>query len=184
VVVGTVARLFPNKGYEQLIPAMADAARRCPNLRFVWVGDGAQAEPYRLQLTQLGLIGRVVMTGLVPPQDVPSLIAGMDVIVHASQWEGLPRVAVQALLMAKPVISFDIDGAPEVVIPGRTGILVPLNDAIALAAAIEELARDADRRATFGRNGRALCLERFDHNTMVDALERLYKQLAEARAHA
>lgn len=177
VVVGTVARLFTNKGYEVLIPAMVEALRRMPNLFFVWVGDGAMRSVYERRLEGAGIRRRVHLTGLVPPEQVAELLAGMDMLAHSSQWEGLPRAAVQALLMQKPVISFDIDGAGEVVIPGRTGVLVPLNDVRRLAAAMTELAADPAKREQFGRAGREECLQRFDHHVMVEQIEKLYQEL-------
>lgn len=177
VVVGAIARLFRNKGYEPLIPAMAAAAEREPGLRFVWVGDGAQRAEYEEELKFRGLRDKTHLTGLVDPNEVARMAAGMDVLVHASQWEGLPRAAVQALLMEVPVISFDIDGAPEVVIPGQTGVLVPLNDVDALADAMVELAADPDRRRRFGQAGRQTCLQHFDWRHMVDQLERTYLDL-------
>ncbi len=177
IVVGTVARLFTNKGYEVLIPAMREALRRLPKLFFVWVGDGAMRAVYERRLEQAGICRRVHLTGLVPPDRVAELLVGMDMLVHASQWEGLPRAAVQALLMEKPVIAFDIDGTGEVVIPGRTGVLVPLNDVSRLAAAITELATDPTKREQFGRAGRGECLRRFDHRLMVEQLEKLYQEL-------
>ncbi|HOW69235.1 MAG TPA: glycosyltransferase family 4 protein [Phycisphaerae bacterium] len=177
IVIGAVARLFRNKGYEVLIPAMALAAQRNSRLRFVWVGDGAQRTDYEKQLESMGIRGRVHLTGLLAPQRVPEMLAGMDLLVHASQWEGLPRAAVQALLMECPVISFDIDGAPEVVLPGRTGALVRLNDVPGLAEAMVTLAGDASERRRLGRAGRQLCLERFDQRKMVSELESLYLRL-------
>ncbi len=177
VVVGTIARLFRNKGYEQLIPAMAHAFRECPRLRFIWIGDGIHRAEYERILKNLDMRGRVYMTGRVSPERIPKLLAGMDFLVHASQWEGLPRAAVQSLLMERPVISFDIDGAPEVVIPSRTGILVSLNDIAGLAAAMVKLSRNQEQRSSMGRAGRELCLRRFDHKTMVDAIERAYEEL-------
>jgi glycosyltransferase involved in cell wall biosynthesis len=177
VVVGAIARLFRNKGYEKLIPAMAAAAERAPSLRFVWVGDGAQRADYEEELTFRGLRDKTHLTGLVAPNEVARMAAGMDMLVHASQWEGLPRAAVQALLMEVPVISFDIDGAPEVVIPGQTGILVPLNDVDALAAAVIDLAGDPQRRQRFGETGRQTCLQQFDWRYMVDQLEAIYREL-------
>lgn len=179
VVVGTIARLFRNKGYEQLIPAMALAAKENPRLRFVWVGNGAQRDEYMSRLDELGLHERVVLTGLIPPHEVPRMLAGMDLLVHASQWEGLPRAAVQALLMRVPVISFAIDGAPEVVIPDQTGELVPLNDIAGLARAMVALAADAPNRQRLGETGHRLCLTRFDYHAMVDQLEAIYTDLAE-----
>jgi len=181
IVVGTVARLFTGKGYEQLIPAMAKAAAANDKIRFVWVGDGAQRGDYEKQLTELGIRDRVYLAGLVRPEEVAAMLAGVDVLVHASQWEGLPRSLVQALLMEKPVVSFDIDGAPEVVIPGRTGLLVKLNDIDALARAIIYLVGHPEKRRKMGIAGRQLCLKRFDHRVMTDQLERLYRQLRAER---
>ncbi len=178
VVVGTVARLFRRKGYEQLLPILHAAAQREPRLRFVWVGDGAQRGQYEAELVRLGLRERTVLMGLVGPPGIPELLAGFDILAHASQWEGLPRAVVQALLMQVPAVAFAIDGTPEVVLNGRTGLLVPLNDLDAFAGAICELAGDAQRRREMGTAGRALCRERFDADVMVDQLAALYTQLA------
>ncbi len=179
VVVGAVARLFRRKGYEQLIPIMAAAARRAPRLRFVWIGDGAQRAEYETELARLGLRERTTLVGLIPPADVPRMLAGCDILAHTSQWEGLPRAVVQALLMQVPAVAFDIDGTPEVVLDGRTGRLVPLNDLAAFAAALCELAGDAEQRRRMGQTGREHCRERFDWRHMVDQLEALYLRLAQ-----
>jgi len=177
VVVGTVARLFRRKGYEQLIPVMARAAARAPRLHFVWIGDGAQRAEYEAELARLGLTARTTLVGLIPPADVPQMLAGCDLLAHTSQWEGLPRAVVQALLMQVPAVAFDIDGTPEVVLDGQTGRCVPLNDLDAFSEALCDLAADADLRRRLGRAGREHCLERFDWRRMVDQLEALYQRL-------
>jgi glycosyltransferase involved in cell wall biosynthesis len=177
IICGTVARLFPGKGYEQLLAVMAECVQAEPRLRFVWVGGGSARETYLAALDRIGLRDHVHLTGLVAPGEVAAQLAGMDLLVHCSQWEGLPRVLVQALLMQVPVVSFDNDGAPEVNLPGRTGELVPLNDVDALRDAILRLAREPARRERYGREGRALCIERFDHRVMVERLEELYVSL-------
>ncbi len=182
VVVGTIARLFTNKGYEEIIAAMPEAIARQPKLRFVWLGDGANRNEYRQQLTELGLLDRVSFTGLIPPGDVPAQINGMDIVLHASRWEGLPRALVQGLLTERPAISFDNDGAPEVVIDGETGVLVPYGDRHGLAGAIGRLAGDAQLRDRLGARGRELCMRRFDWRRMVDDLDALYRRWAEDRA--
>jgi len=184
VVVGTVARLFRRKGYEQLIPIMAQAARKEPRLRFVWVGDGAQRAEYEAELDRLGLREKTTLVGLIPPERVPEVLAGLDILAHTSQWEGLPRAVVQALLMQVPAVAFDIDGTPEVVLDRQTGRLVPLNDVPAFAEALIELAGDADLRTRLGRAGRELCRERFDWRRMVDDLESLYWRLVKSRANS
>jgi glycosyltransferase involved in cell wall biosynthesis len=177
IVVGTIARLFRRKGYEQLLPIMAAAAKREPRLHFVWVGDGAQRADYEADLERRGLRGQTTLTGLVAPVRIPELLAGFDILAHTSQWEGLPRGVVQALLMRVPVVAFDIDGTPEVVLDGKTGRLVKLNDLEGFAEALLALAADGDARRRLGASGRAHCLERFDWRRMVTALEELYGQL-------
>lgn len=181
VVVGSIARLFRRKGYEQLIPIMARAAAREPRLRFVWVGDGAQRAEYEAQLAQLGLRERTTLVGLVRPDEIPRLLAGFDILAHASQWEGLPRAVVQGLLMCVPAVAFAIDGTPEVVLDGRTGRLIPLNDIERFADAVSALANDREGRTRMGEAGRALCVERFDWRRMVDQLETLYRRLVPQR---
>jgi glycosyltransferase involved in cell wall biosynthesis len=178
VVVGTVARLFRRKGYEQLIPIMAQAVQREPRLRFVWIGDGAQRAEYEAELVRLGLRERTTLVGLIPPAEVPRVLAGCDILAHTSQWEGLPRAVVQALLMQVPAVAFDIDGTPEVVLDGQTGRLVRLNGLDGFAAAMCELAADPALRRRLGQAGREHCLERFDWRRMVDQIEALYLRLA------
>jgi glycosyltransferase involved in cell wall biosynthesis len=177
VVVGTVARLFRNKGYEELLAALPEVIRRAPNVRFVWVGDGPSRREYEAVLHRAGLREFVHFVGLVQPDAMPALLNGVDLLVHTSRWEGLPRAAVQALLTEVPVIASDIDGAPEVVIPGVTGELVPLGDVNALVEKLAHLVGCKTLRERYGREGRARCLERFDHRRMVDQLQALYARL-------
>ncbi|MFQ5591450.1 MAG: glycosyltransferase family 4 protein [Phycisphaerae bacterium] len=175
VVVGTIARLVKNKGYEEIMAAMPNAVECQPNLRFVWVGDGVNRHEYERRLRDLGLRHHVRFLGLVNPDEVPRLANGFDIAVHASQWEGLPRSLVQAMLMEVPVISFDNDGAPEIVVPGETGVLVPFGDIRAFEEAMVVLARDSKVRRVLGRQGRSRCLRDFDWRTMVEQIEVLYQ---------
>lgn len=177
IVVGTIARLFVNKGYEQLIEVVDRVSRRNDRVRFVWVGDGADRGRYEGELRRRGLRDRVVFTGLLPPSDMPRVLAGFDLLAHASQWEGLPRAVVQALLMEKPAVSFALDGAPEVIRPGETGELAPLGDTAAFAEEVLRLAGDPRRRAIYGRRGRNECLLPFDWRTMTMRLHALYSRL-------
>jgi glycosyltransferase involved in cell wall biosynthesis len=177
LVVGTISRLFRNKGYEHIIRAMPHLVRDTDSLRFVWVGDGKDRPVYERELARMGLRDRVHLTGLVPPERIPVLLAGFDILVHASRWEGLPRALPQALLMEVPVVSFDNDGAPEVVTPGVTGELVPLGDVLGLATAVTRLARSPEVRKRMGTEGRAKCLQMFDHRRMVARIDDLYERL-------
>lgn len=180
VVVGTIARLFANKGYEEIMAAMASAITREPRLRFVWVGDGANRACYERRLETMGLSDRVRMLGLVRPDEVASCINGFDIVLHASRWEGLPRAVVQGLLTEVPAVSFDNDGAPEVVRAGETGILVRFGDVSGLSDVLVRLAEDAELRRSLGRRGRELCRTAFDWHNMVQSLESLYVSLLQA----
>jgi len=182
IVVGTIARLFANKGYEEIIAAMASAVIREPRLRFVWIGDGAYRARYERRLETMGLRDRVRLLGLVPPDEVASCINGFDIILHASRWEGLPRAVVQGLLTEVPAVSFDNDGAPEVVRPGETGILVRFGDINGLSDALVRLAGNAELRKNFGRRGRELCRTAFDWHNMVESLEGLYARLLQTKS--
>ncbi|NOT01700.1 MAG: glycosyltransferase family 4 protein [Phycisphaerales bacterium] len=177
IVVGTVARLFRNKGYDEIVRAMPSAVGRCAGLRFVWVGDGPDRDRYVEELRQMGFSDRVRLTGLVRPEGIPALVAGFDILLHASRWEGLPRALVQGLLMEVPGVAFDNDGAPEVIRDGETGVLAPFGDVRALSDGIVRLVGDSELRRRMGSAGRRLCLERFDAGAMVDSIDALYAGL-------
>ena len=104
----------------------------------------------------------------------------MDIVAHTSQWEGLPRVVVQALLMRVPAVAFAIDGTAEVLVDQQTGRLLELGDSAGFVDALVSLAADPALRARLGAAGRAFCLERFDGRTMVRKLDALYHRLANA----
>jgi glycosyltransferase involved in cell wall biosynthesis len=177
VVVGTIARLFRNKGYEEILAAMPRMAEADDRLRFVWIGDGRDRRRYESRLRALGMRDRVHLTGLVRPDEIPTLLAGVDILLHASRWEGLARALPQALLVSVPVVSFDNDGAPEVVEPGVTGELVTLGNTVGLAEAVVRLAADPELRRRMGERGRARCLDMFDHHNMVRRIDELYRGL-------
>ena len=174
VVITKVARLFHLKGHECVIAAASRVAKEHPNVRFVFVGDGILREQFRDQIERARLSEFFVFVGLVPPQRVPELIHASDVIVHASYWEGLARVLPQALIAGKPVVSYDVDGAKEVVIPGETGYLLPPRSVEELASALCELVGDPALRDRLGRTGRERFVEQFRHETMTRRIREAY----------
>jgi glycosyltransferase involved in cell wall biosynthesis len=177
VVITKVARLFHLKGHECVIAAASRVAREHPQVRFVFVGDGILRGQFERQIAAAGLTDKFVFTGLVPPQQVPELIQASDVVVHASYWEGLARVLPQALIAGKPVVSYDVDGAREVVIPGQTGYLLPPRAIDELAAALCELAADPALRERLGRTGRERFVDQFRHETMTRRIREVYAEL-------
>ena len=115
IVIGKVARLFPLKGHEYFIDAAEAISRKNKHVRYLLVGDGILRSSLEERVRQAGLEDAFIFAGLVQPDEIPEMIAAMDIVVHASLREGLAKVLVQALAERKPVVSFDIDGAREVV---------------------------------------------------------------------
>lgn len=177
VVLGKIARLFHLKGHEYLIEAAKSVVARNPRVRFLLVGDGILREQYQRRIAQLGLTEHFVFTGLVPPERVPYYLSAMDVLVHTSLREGLARTLPQALIAGKPVISYDIDGAREVVLPGETGFLLPPKSIAPLADAVLELAGDPHMRSRLGERGAERFTEQFRHQNMSQRIRQLYLTL-------
>ncbi len=179
LVVGTVARLAEHKGHDDLVDALAPLLRARPELHLLWVGDGWWRERLEGRLRDAGLASRVTITGMVPPERVPDLLHAMDLLVHPSYREGLPRTVVQALLAGVPVVATDVDGTREVCLDRVTGRLVPPGDPEALRGAVEWMLEDADRRAKTAEAGRASCRTAFSVRAMVDGLDRVYRDVLE-----
>jgi glycosyltransferase involved in cell wall biosynthesis len=123
----------------------------------------------------MGLQGRIIPVGLVPPHYIPKYLQAMDVLVHPSYREGLPRTVVQALLANRPVVAYDVDGTREVCIDGETGRLVAAGDLKSLREAIVWMMDHPAERAAMAARGRAMCRERFSAERMVESLEALYQ---------
>lgn len=176
-VIGTVARLAELKGHDDLLDAVAPIADDRPNLRLLWVGDGWWRDRLMARAESLGLADRIVTTGLVSPDRIPVLMRGMDAVAHPSSREGLPRSVTQALLSARPVIAYDVDGTGEVCIDGETGRLVAPGDVSGLRDAICWTMDHREEAARWAERGRAMCRERFDAAVMVAALEGVYAKV-------
>lgn len=177
IVVGKIARLFHLKGHQYLLACAQRVVQADPRIRFLLVGDGILRESLEKEIASMGLQNHFIFTGLVPPHEIPDLIGAMDMLMHVSLREGLARALPQAMLAGKPVISYDIDGAKEVVIEDQTGILLPPKSIQPLGDAILKLANDADLRTRLGLQGRLLCQERFGHQSMTKQIRRLYEQI-------
>ncbi|MBY0112616.1 MAG: glycosyltransferase family 4 protein [Phycisphaerales bacterium] len=182
-VIGTVARLAELKGHDDLLDALGDELRKRDNWKLLWVGDGWWRDRLLKRVAEMGLTSKVVTTGLVPSERVPEMMKAMDVLVHPSYREGLPRTVPQALLVGVPVVAYDVDGTGEICINRVTGRLIPPKDTAALREAVASMYDHPDDRAAMASRGRELCRERFSAETMVAELEKVYAQaLAMARA--
>ena len=174
IVFGKIARLFNLKGHTYLFEAAQRVIRAVPNARFLLVGDGVFRQQFERTVQQLGMERNFRFVGLVPPEQIPYYLSAMDCLVHTSLREGLARTLPQALLSGIPAISYDVDGAREVVIPEQTGFLLPAKSIEPLADAMVQLARDPALRERLGRAGRELCVQRFPHRLMTAQIRELY----------
>ncbi len=178
VLVTQVARLAPLKGQAYLIEAARALDER---VHVCLVGDGVLQEELVAMIRRARLEQRFHLTGLLPPDEIPAVMHASDIVAHCSLHEGLARTLPQALLTGTPVVSFEVDGAPEVVIPDETGYLVAAADVEGLVAAIGRLADDPALRERLGRQGRERAIKRFDAETMVQRIDEIYARLAGER---
>jgi glycosyltransferase involved in cell wall biosynthesis len=176
VVFVKVARLFELKGHEYVIESARRLAEKHDNCYWLFVGDGLLAEPLKNQIQFAGLEGRFKFTGLLPPEQIPLAIHASDILIHCSLREGLARVLPQAMLCGKPVVSFDIDGAKEVV-NEKTGFFIEPENIDQLTEACEKLLENPDLRRQLGQNGKAAVTEQFAPDTMVDVIESVYRNI-------
>jgi glycosyltransferase involved in cell wall biosynthesis len=178
-VVGKIARLTELKGHDDLFAIAPALVRRSPNVKFLLVGDGRWRRRFESMAQDSGLRDRFVFTGLVPPEEIPQLVGVMDILIHLSFREGLARALPQALAAARPIVSYDCDGAGEVCLEGETGFLVPPHNLEALADRIVQLSNDGALRERLGRRGQQFVKQWFPVERMIDALDALYRRLAQ-----
>ena len=143
------------------------------------VGKGWLRPKLEALAANLGISRAVIWTGF--RQDIPRLLAAMDIYVQPSANEGLSRSMLEAMSSGKPVIVTDVGGAKEVVSNGRTGILIAPGSASAIATAIVGLLDHPDKRSAFAQAGQSRVFEEFGVQRMVDAYQDLYKALASTK---
>ncbi len=156
-VIGNIGRLFRLKGHADLITAFAGMLPRVPHARLLLVGDGLLRGELETQARSLGLAGKVVFTGLVPPGEVARYVGIMDCLAHLSYREALSRALPQALAAGKPVVAYDFDGADEVCLENETGFVVPTGDTAAAAQRLWSTRRGCRAPRTAWPDGPELC---------------------------
>jgi L-malate glycosyltransferase len=171
-----LGRLHAEKGPDLLVRALQSLGSRMPaGWRCVFVGDGP--EKAALAKACAGLEGRVLLAGA--RRRVAPWLEASDVLVLPSREEGMPVAALEAMAHGRAVVATAVGGTPEVVRDGETGCLVPPGDAVALAAALERVARDADLRTRLGGQGRAVARRQFSLEAMAEGTLREYRSLLE-----
>jgi glycosyltransferase involved in cell wall biosynthesis len=178
-VVGTIARLSPQKDIYTLLHAISNVVREFPGLRCLIVGDGDQRRELEDLSHRLELNGNVIFLGY--RDDVREILEIFDVFVLSSLWEGFPLVVLEAMAASKPVVATKVPGTAEAVVDDETGLLVPLRHSGKLADSIKRLLRDKNLSQNMGKAGRRRVEKYFNVAKMVDDTEMLYKDLMKSK---
>jgi glycosyltransferase involved in cell wall biosynthesis len=166
VVLTVTSRLHEMKGHRFLLEALAELRADFPRARLLIVGDGGERPNIEARIAELGLADVVTLTGF--RNDVLDVLRATDVFVLPSLLEGLPFTGLEAMATGLPVVASNIDGLPEAVIHGLTGLLVPPSDAAALRNALARLLGDPALARKMGSAGRERVRMRFDPERLLD----------------
>ncbi len=177
-VVGTVARMYEQKGHRYLLEAWAAVRAAVPEAALVLVGDGPLRPELEQQAATAGITDSVYFLGT--RTDVPTLVGQFTLAVLPSLFEGLPLFVLEAMAAGRPVVGTRVVGASEAIAEGETGLLVPPRDAAALAEAIIGLLQAPARADRMGQAGRVRLLHHFQVRQMVAATCALYDTLLAA----
>lgn len=181
-VIGTVAILRFEKGHRELIEAALPLLQARPKVHLVFAGDGPIYDRLKAFIAEQGVADRVHLLGL--RNDIANVLAGCDFFALATWQEALGTSFIEAMAAGLATIGTAVDGVPEVIGDGVTGILVPAKDRDALTRALFTLADDPARRRQMGEAGLAVTRTRFSVATMASEMEAFYRHSLEQRRAA
>jgi glycogen(starch) synthase len=170
-------RLVRQKGVDILLAAFAELKHRYPNLTLDIVGDGPERSALEAEVARLAMTS-VVFHGIVSRDQVYMHINKAALVIVPSRFEPFGLVALEAAQMARPVVASDVDGLAEVVERGETGLLVPPDDAQALAIAIASLLDAPERAVTMGKVAQRRAVACFGWEHFLDGYDELFRRLA------
>lgn len=173
IAVGTVGMLAARKGHRYLLEAIARMGAGIPIVCLI-AGDGALREDLERQADSPDIGGRVRFMGRI--EDSRAMLWALDIFVFPSLWEGLGVAAIEASACSLAIVASDAGGIGEVVINGKSGILVPAADPAALAAAIAHLAASPGERSRMGNAARERATAEFAMSTMAERTLALYRR--------
>jgi glycosyltransferase involved in cell wall biosynthesis len=170
-----LGRLEEQKGVDSFLELVARLSRNRPNLQALVVGDGPLRSMLEERRFQLGLLEIVTFLGW--RKDIGRVMGAADVLVIPSRWEAFGIVNLEAMASRKPVAGYAVEGIPEVVLNGETGLLVPAGSLSELCVVVERLLDNAELRHRLGTAGRVRVEQQFSVTRMVNDHIRLYERL-------
>ncbi len=174
-VVGTVARLSPEKNMEVLLEAARLVLEEKGDTLFVIAGDGPERPSYERKVESLGIGGNVRFLGM--RRDVPQVMRSFDIAALSSREEVFPMFLLEAMATGLPVVSTAVGSIDEIVEDGETGFLVETGDHGTLAERLLALVNDPRRLREMGKRGMERVEEHFSIRTMVDSFQGLITEL-------
>ncbi|MFL7839866.1 MAG: glycosyltransferase family 4 protein [Candidatus Promineifilaceae bacterium] len=175
-VIGYTGRLDRVKRLDLLLEGFCGIVAQHPEARLLIIGEGEQRARLETMASDLGISNTVIWTGF--RQDIPRLLAAMDLYVQPSTNEGLSLSILEAMAAGKPVIATDVGGAREVLRHEKTGILIPPGSSQAVEAALVDLLDHPDKRAALSQAARKYVNQEFGVHRMVEGYRRVYETLA------
>jgi len=173
-VVGTAGRLTPVKGHRYLIKAAKEIVAIKPDINFLFLGEGELQEELEKMASELNIRENIVFLGWRP--DVAEVMSMFDIFALPSLNEGMGRVLVEAMALAKPIVASNIGGIPNLIMQGKNGLLVPVADAKALASGIEFLMTNPKKRGEMGSAGKKIAAD-YGVDSMIQKIDQLYLEL-------
>ncbi|UCE38229.1 MAG: glycosyltransferase family 4 protein [Thermoplasmata archaeon] len=177
IMVLSVQRLHPRKKLQCLLKTARMVNQNHSQVKFVIVGEGPERENLIQMAKSLDLENNVIFTGLVPETQLPKYYAACDIFALHSLYEGFGMVLVEAMATGKPVVSTNVGAIPEVVDHGKTGLLVPPLNEMALGENIIRLIEDKELRKKMGRNGLIRTQQKYNWDNIVKEYLDIYKKL-------
>lgn len=174
-IIGTVARLSPEKGLDVLLQATADLINRGLHLSLLIVGEGREAMRLRNLSVELGIQQAVHFLGY--RKDVALLNHIFDIFVLPSRHEGCSLALLEAMAAGRPVVATNVGGSPEVILSGVDGYIIPMNDAISLSNTIQLLLADKQHRISIGKAARRKVAAEFTLQKTIEDTVKVYLKL-------
>jgi len=173
-VVGTIGRVSAQKNPEGFIKIAQSVLKKRNDVMFFFIGGGEMLDLMRAKIKALKLEDRIIFTGM--KSNIPEILANFDVFILPSLWEGMPRSLIEAMTMSKPVIVYNISGIHEIVVDGKNGFIIPLNDTNKFADSILHLIDNPSIAQTMGQFGLIKAKE-YDYSFVVEKIGNLYRKL-------
>jgi glycosyltransferase involved in cell wall biosynthesis len=174
-IIGIVARLADGKGHLPLLEALARLRQQVPSAMLVVVGDGVMRAEIEARIAALGLQQAVLLLG--ERQDVPQILAAIDMFCLPSETEGMPITLLEAMAASLPAVVSAVGAIPSMIDDGVSGVLIPRGDPAALDRALLAIAQEPEKTAAMGVAARRRVEKDFSVETALKNYEELYREM-------